>query len=81
MTTQAALVEILKHPESHTWVKDVSKLRAEIVKLLIDAQKLENEHQKIVNEAISSELEFSKHMRQYELDRLYEDGENDEHND
>jgi hypothetical protein len=81
MTTQEALIKILESHDLKTCVKDVVKTKVEIVKLLIDAQKLENENKKLINDSISTELEYSKIMRQYEVDNLYEDGEEVDHND
>jgi len=80
MTILEALIKLLENNDLKNCVKEVGKTKAEIVKLLIDAQKLENEHQKLVNEAISADLEYTKTIRQYELNNLYEDGEVD-HND
>jgi hypothetical protein len=81
MTTQEALIKILESHDLKNCVKDVVKTKVEIVKLLIDAQKLENENKKLINDSISTELEYSKIMRQYEVDNLYEDGEEVDHND
>lgn len=69
------LVELLKINDGSSPVINDAKTRQEIVKLLIDAQKLENEQQKVVLESMKAELEFSNIMRAFELEHLCDEDE------
>lgn len=80
MTTQGALIALLNFPDLSATPKDKNKLQAKIVELLIKAQELENKKAQLLNEEISSQLEYAKILRQHEVDNLYEDNEVD-HND